>query len=218
MSAPERFGPAEFQAATDVSRETLERLMVFVDLLQRWQERLNLIAASTVPAVWHRHVLDSAQLAVLAPATARRWVDLGAGGGFPGVVIAILKTGEPGFEMHLIERIARKCEFLAAAARATAAPITVHKGQIAEVEPVSADVVAARACAPLAQLLPMYLRHRAPTGLGLFAKGRSAVQELTQVEALWTLGRDILPSRTDSDSRILRIRSAQKRSDGRRSR
>jgi len=106
------FGAEEFQRATDVSRETLERLKAFANLLIRRQSRLNLIAESTLPTLWERHMLDSAQFAGLAPAAAHRWMDFGSGAGFPGLVIAILRSDEAGFEMHLTERLAAKCAFL----------------------------------------------------------------------------------------------------------
>ena len=208
------FGPEQFQAATHVSRETLDRLRLYADALLRWQSRLNLVAESTVPELWHRHFFDSAQLVDLAPAEARRWADLGSGAGFPGLVIAILKEGNAGFEMHLTERIARKAEFLREVIRETKAPAEVHFGRIEAFKPLEAEVVTARACAPLARLLEYYQRHSVPAGLALFAKGRNVVEELTHAEADWTLDAELIPSRTGGGGQILRVRSAQRRPNG----
>jgi len=213
MSGP-IFGAEQLQVTTNVSRETLDRLKLYADILLRWQSRLNLIAESTVPEMWHRHFFDSAQLVDLAPAEAQRWADLGSGAGFPGLVIAILKSGSPGFEMHLTERLARKAEFLREVIRETNALAEVHFGRIEAIKPLNAEVVTARACAPLPQLLEYYQRHSAPSGLALFAKGRNAGEELTRAEADWTLDVEKLPSRTDGGGQILRIRSAQRRSNG----
>ncbi|MFZ1990553.1 MAG: 16S rRNA (guanine(527)-N(7))-methyltransferase RsmG, partial [Alphaproteobacteria bacterium] len=173
-----------------------------------------LIAESTVPELWHRHFLDSAQFVDLAPKGARRWADLGSGAGFPGLVIAILKSGTPGFEMHLTERIARKAEFLREVIRETNAPAEVHFGRIEAIGPLNAEIVTARACAPLPQLLEYYQRHSAPGGLALFAKGRNALEELTRAKADWTLDYEVVPSRTGGGGQILRIRSAQRRPNG----
>ena len=213
MSAP-IFTPEQFQAATNVSRETLDRLTTYADILRQWQSRLNLIAGSTMPALWHRHFLDSAQLIAFAQPEARRWTDLGSGAGFPGLVVAILMAGSPGFEMHLTERIARKAEFLREVIRATNAPAQVHFGRIEAIGPLNSDVVTARACAPLPRLLEYFQRHRAAEGIGLFAKGRNVGEELTRAEAAWTLGIERLPSRTGGGGEILRIRSAQRRQNG----
>jgi 16S rRNA (guanine527-N7)-methyltransferase len=211
MNEAASFGPDEFQRSANVSRETLQRLCAYADLLQSWQGELNLIAQSTLTDLWHRHMLDSAQLVDLAPAAARRWLDLGSGAGFPGLVIAILRSSETGFEMHLTERLAKKCAFLSAAAQATAAPAIVHHERIERLSTLGAEVITARACAPLPRLLDHYERHRAPGGIALFAKGRNALEELTHAEGAWRLDLDVLPSRTSSDGRILRIRSAERR-------
>jgi len=125
-----------------------------------------------------------------------------------------MRSGEPGFEMHLTERLARKCEFLNEVVRKTEAPVTVHHGPIEWIEPLSVEVVTARACAPLSQLLPYYQRHSAPGCVALFAKGRNVSEELTQANRTWRLDVDMLPSRTGSGGQILRIRSAKQRSNG----
>src|SRR5262249_49165537 len=130
-----------------VSRETSQRLTRFVELLLDRQQRMNLIASSTIPHVWTRHVADSLQLLPLAP-QARRWTDLGSGGGFPGIVIACALAENPGAHVHLIESIGKKAAFLRDAVRETGAPATVHHVRIEDIAPRLAreiDIVTARA-------------------------------------------------------------------------
>ena len=140
-----------------VSRETEARLAAYVDLLCRWQTIKNLVGSSTLDAIWTRHIADSAQLVTLAP-DALRWVDLGSGAGFPGLVVAILLCGRPGARVDLIESNERKCAFLREAVRLTAAPARVHMGRIADVLPRierPVEIVTARALAALPELLAM---------------------------------------------------------------
>src|SRR5271170_6161560 len=134
-----------------VSRETEDRLAIFIELLDRWRHKTNLISNTTFPSVWTRHIADSAQLIALAP-EATRWIDMGSGAGFPGLVIAIQLAEVPGAVVRLIESDQRKCAFLREAVRATAAPATIHATRVEAVDPSSfepVDAVAARAFAPL---------------------------------------------------------------------
>ena len=134
-----------------VSRETEDRLAIFVALLDRWRHKTNLISASTFPSVWTRHIADSAQLLALAP-EAKRWVDMGSGAGFPGLVIAIQLASVPGAVVHCIESDQRKCAFLREAARATGAAAAIHCQRVEAIAPESlgpVDAVTARAFAPL---------------------------------------------------------------------
>lgn len=206
-------GRRAVQEALGVSRETLDRLSDYVALLERWQAKMNLVAGGGLADVWHRHILDSAQLIELAPLEARRWADFGSGAGFPGLILAILKAGEPGFEMRLVESNARKCAFLREAARITGAPARIHHGRIEEIAPLAGEVITARACAELADLLGFFERHRAPGGIALLLKGRNLAQELTRARAGWTLQAETLPSRTGAGGQILRVRSANRRTD-----
>ena len=119
-------------ALTPVSRETEARLDRYVDLLREWQVKTNLIAPSTLPQLWTRHVSDSLQLLALAP-SAKVWVDLGSGGGFPGIVLACALTETPGATIHLVERNAKKAAFLREAIRVTASPGTVHLSEIRDI-------------------------------------------------------------------------------------
>src|SRR5690349_9665552 len=160
--------PEQFADLVPVSRETLDRLAAYLDLLRRWQRTINLVGAGTLHNPWRRHILDSAQLVHLLPEGARRLVDLGSGAGLPGLILAIM--GVP--EVHLIESDRRKAAFLREAARATATPVTVHACRLQAAPPLAADVVTARALAPLPQLLPLAARFATPATSNLFLKGR----------------------------------------------
>jgi 16S rRNA (guanine527-N7)-methyltransferase len=208
---PAALGPEGFASETGVSRETLERLRTYADLLAKWTARIDLVAPSTLPDLWRRHMLDSAQLSPLIPAEARRLVDLGSGGGFPGLVLAIL--GAP--DVHLVESDQRKCAFLREVARATATPVTVHAARIEAVPALGADVVTARALAPVDRLLGWAVPHLAPDGFCLFLKGARSDDELTAAAGTWTMAADPLPSRSDPSGRILRLRGVARADPGR---
>ncbi|MCJ2006521.1 16S rRNA (guanine(527)-N(7))-methyltransferase RsmG [Methylobacterium sp. J-092] len=191
-------------AAANVSRETAQRLDLYVAQLARWQTIKNLVGPATLAEVWTRHVADALQLLDLMP-EARRWLDLGSGAGIPGLILAI--AGPPGIRVDLVESNARKCAFLTEAARVTGAPVTVHNARIEAVigDHQGVDVVCARALAPLDQLLA-WTEPLLKTGTtGLFPKGREAVAELTDAAARWTVGHDLIPSRTESAARIVRV-------------
>jgi 16S rRNA (guanine527-N7)-methyltransferase len=181
-----------------VSRETESRLSLFVDLLTTWQKTTNLVAPSTLPEIWTRHVADSLQLAALAPG-AKLWIDLGSGGGFPGIPVACLLADVPGARMHLVESNGKKAAFLREAARQLALPVTVHAERIEDFAPGFegyADVVSARALAPLEILLPTaYPLLKAGTKL-IFPKGQDVEAELTEASRYWTIGCEKVPSKT----------------------
>jgi 16S rRNA (guanine527-N7)-methyltransferase len=214
MTRQGKFGPNEFRAETNVSRETIERLKAYVSLLTRWQERMNLVAPGELEDLWRRHMWDSAQLAELAPVSADVWADLGSGAGFPGLVLAVMLADRPGFRMHLVESNARKAAFLRESARITGAPATIHAVRAESLTPLGADVLTARALYPLPQLLDFFVRHRAPSGIALFPKGQGLGAELTAARRAWSFTVERLPSRTDEGGQILRITSAQRRADG----
>lgn len=197
--------PEAFQVATDVSRETLDRLRLYAARLATWNRAINLVARTTLDDVWRRHFLDSAQLLpLLPPPPADRplvLLDLGSGAGFPGLVLAILGAGE----VHLAEADARKAAFLREVARETATEITLHPGRIEALVPFPVDVVTARALAPLPRLLPLAAPFLAPGGAGLFLKGRTVDAELTDAAKSWMMATDLIMSRTDADGRILRL-------------
>ncbi|HEU6442745.1 MAG TPA: 16S rRNA (guanine(527)-N(7))-methyltransferase RsmG [Microvirga sp.] len=202
--------PASAGADLNVSRETLEKLELLERELRRWQAIKNLVGPATLDRIWERHIVDSLQLLNLAP-EARTWVDLGSGAGFPGVVLAIAGQ-ERGLTVHLVESNSRKCAFLRQIVRLTGASAVVHEARLEAVIPGfvgKADVVSARALASLTQLLE-WTEPMLKTGTtGLFPKGRDAESELTEARKRWTFKADILPSRTDSEARILRITSIE---------
>ncbi len=202
MSAAAPLTPQAFQAATNVSRETLERLERYAALLRRWQRAVNLVAKSTLPDLWRRHMLDSAQLLGLVPERPCRLADLGSGAGFPGLVLAIMGVGE----VELIESDGRKCAFLREVIRATGAPARVHHGRIEQVRDGSFDVVTARALAPLSELLGYAQALLAPGGVALFLKGRRLEEELTEVPKAWKMSLERFASTTEPGGSILRIR------------
>ncbi len=203
MSA-QTYGPSEFTFETQVSRETLDRLATYVNLLTDWNERLNLVAPSTIPDVWRRHILDSAQLAPLIPPEARTIVDLGSGAGFPGLVLAIMLADRPGLRVHLVESTQKKCRFLEAVIAATGAPAEVHATRAEDMR-LKADVVTARAVAPLDRLFPLAHPFFRPGTIALFLKGRSLNDELTLATKSWTLSATPIPSRSDPSGFVLRV-------------
>jgi 16S rRNA (guanine527-N7)-methyltransferase len=203
---PPPLTPAEFAGLVPVSRETLERLEAFAALLTAWNQRLNLVGRGTVEDLWRRHILDSAQLHPLIPPGAETLVDLGSGAGFPGVVLAIM--GGPA--VHLVESDQRKCVFLREAIRVTGAQATVHPVRIEAAPPLKADVVTARALAPLDKLLDLAQRFLKPDTMCLFLKGRTAAEELTAARESWEMTVEPLPSRSDQTGSILRLTNIER--------
>jgi 16S rRNA (guanine527-N7)-methyltransferase len=211
--SPEDKADAIAMFGSTVSRETWERLEQFVDLLLKWQSSTNLIASSTVPALWTRHVADSLQLVPIVP-NVHRWIDLGAGGGFPGLVIACALAGKPGAEVHLVESVQKKTAFLRAAAHELSLPAIVHAQRIEDFVTATTeryDVVTARALAPLDRLIGYAIPLLKRGAVGLFPKGQDVEAELTQAAKSWTIEADLVPSKTDPRSRIVRVRHASKR-------
>jgi 16S rRNA (guanine527-N7)-methyltransferase len=198
---------------TPVSRETLARLDRLVETLLAWNAKTNLIAASTLPHLWTRHIADSLQLIDLAP-NARIWIDLGSGAGFPGLVIACALADSPGATVHLIESNTKKAAFLREAARLTRAPAVVHAERIerfTEVFSGRADVVTARALAPLKLLLDQSVSLLKSGAVGLFPKGQDVDAELTQAAQYWNIKVDLAPSRTDPKARIVVVQALEQR-------
>lgn len=196
-------------ALTPVSRETAARLDRFVALLLKWQNITHLIAPSTVPTLWTRHIADSLQLLDLAP-QAKIWVDLGTGGGFPGLAIACALYGMTGRLVHLVESNAKKAAFLREAVAATQSPAIVHAVRMEKfVESFAgrADTVTARAVSPLSLLLGQCLPLLKQGTLGLFPKGQDVEVELTEASKCWKMVADLVPSRTDPRARIVMIRA-----------
>lgn len=199
-------GPTEFQTKSGVSRETLARLEAYAELLVKWQARINLVGPDTLPDLWSRHFLDSAQLFPLIKPGTRRLVDLGSGAGFPGLVLAVM--GAP--DVHLVESDARKCAFLREVARVTGTAITILNKRIEQVAPLAADVVTARALAPLDRLLGWAFPHLAEGGECLFLKGRGVEDELTASAKEWNITASRVSSLTDPGGLVLHLREVSR--------
>ena len=200
-------------ALTPVSRETAERLDRYIALLQEWQTKTNLVAPSTLPQLWTRHIADSLQLLALRP-DAKIWFDLGSGGGFPGVVVACALAEMPGAQVHLVERIAKKAAFLREAIRVTGAPGVVHLSEIGDIVEKwtgRVDCVTARALAPLHQLIGFVepLVNKGATALLL--KGQDVESELTESTKYWNIRHKLHPSRTGGQGWIVEIDRIERR-------
>lgn len=200
-----------FVAAVDVSRETLARLDEYAALLTKWNPSINLVSKSTLPFLWRRHFLDSAQVMSLARETARTWVDLGTGGGFPGMIVAILAADRrPDLHVSCVESDTRKATFLRTVARACGIQVDVISRRIEEIEPMSADILSARALAPLTVLLDYADRHLSPSGEAVFLKGASFEKEIAEALETWAFELDTYPSETDPDATLLKLKEIRR--------
>jgi 16S rRNA (guanine527-N7)-methyltransferase len=198
---------------TPVSRETEARLDRYLDLLRQWQTKTNLVAPSTLPHLWTRHVADSLQLLRLAP-SAKVWVDLGSGGGFPGVVLACALAETPGARVHLVERNSKKAAFLREALRITSAPGIVHASGIEDIVdriegPI--DCVTARALAPLHQLIGLAQPLVGKGAKALFPKGQDIESELTEATKYWNIRPLLHSSLTGGQSWIVELDQIERR-------
>jgi len=189
------------RVGVDVSRETLERLACHVALLLRWNRTVNLIAEAGEHEVWARHIADSAQLAALIPPGTQHGIDLGAGAGFPGLVLALMT----GIRFDLIEADHRKATFLREAARVTGAAVRVHAVRVECARVELAPLVTARALAPLPKLLSLAAPLLLKDGVALFPKGRTAENELTKARREWHMQVRRIPSRTAPGATILML-------------
>ena len=190
----------------NVSRETLLQLHVYVDRLTKWNKKINLVSNSTIDEIWSRHILDSAQLFSESWRHAKSWIDLGSGAGFPGMVVAILaKSQSLPLEVSLIESDSRKCEFLRHIARQTNTPIDVQNSRVEESSLAKADIVSARALAPLSKLLEYAHPLLKENGHCLFLKGSNIDTELDEAARLWHINYKKIPSVTDSSGVILQV-------------
>lgn len=190
----------------DVSRETCDRLEQHLELLRKWNPRINLVSRSTIEDAALRHIVDSAQLLKLHPAPVTHWVDLGSGGGFPGVVVAILLAElNPACRVTLIESDTRKATFLRTVLRETSVSARVLAMRIEDAEPQEADIVSARALAPLPKLLALARRHLRPGGKGLFPKGETWGKELEDARLEWQFSCVAHTSATNTTAVVLEI-------------
>jgi 16S rRNA (guanine527-N7)-methyltransferase len=204
---------AKALALTPVSRETEARLDGYVDLLREWQAKTNLVAPSTLPTLWTRHISDSLQLLTIVP-SAKTWADLGSGGGFPGIVLACALAETPGALVHLVERNAKKAAFLREALRVTQAPGQIHLADIGEsVDRITGpvDCVTARAVAPLHQLIGFAEPLVGRGAKALFLKGQDVDAELTEATKYWNIKPHLHPSLTGGHGWIVELDRIERR-------
>ena len=186
----------------DVPRETQEKLDCYVQLLIKWQARINLISSKTLPEIWHRHILDSAQLVSYLPKTPSVILDMGSGAGLPGVILAILTR----HQLHLVESDSRKIAFMRTALRETGTSAILHEQRMETVPALRPDIITARALAPLSQLITLASGQHHEKIEYLFLKGREVKQELTTLPACPKMEAECLPSMTDSQASIIRLK------------
>ncbi|MEL7211246.1 MAG: 16S rRNA (guanine(527)-N(7))-methyltransferase RsmG [Pseudomonadota bacterium] len=194
-------------AGVNVSRETTEALQEFSADLLKWTKRINLIAPSTHDDIWARHIEDSAQLWPLRSENSEKWCDIGSGGGLPGLVLAILSKGEGAdTAFTFIESDTRKCAFLTTMIAKFALHATVKAQRIEDAAPVEADIVSARALAPLEKLLELATRHATPEGTFLLQKGAQFQNEIDAARDSWHFKYESIQSQTHPDAVVLKIK------------
>ncbi|QAX31472.1 16S rRNA (guanine(527)-N(7))-methyltransferase RsmG [Leisingera sp. NJS204] len=190
----------------DVSRETLQRLEAFEQVIQKWNPKINLVSKSSLEHLWMRHIADSIQVFRCTDPVGH-WVDIGSGGGFPGLIVAILAADEaPDMKVTLIESDQRKSAFLRTAARECGVKTTVLTERIEQVEPQRADILSARALADLSTLLEFSERHLGSEGMALFPKGESWKKEVNNARQQWQFVAEQVKSLTEQEAVILKIR------------
>ena len=198
------FSRSDFVSQTGACDQAMRDMDAYLSLLSDWNERMNLVGPSALATFWGRHAFDSAQLLRTAP-NAKTWVDLGAGAGFPGLVLAILLKNRPGATVHLVESMAKRCGFLRVVSAELKLPTQVHNARAESLHLSPVDVVTARALAPLPKLLqyayPVLRGHT----VGLFLKGRDVETEIGEARKSWTFDATLIPSESDREGRILKI-------------
>lgn len=196
---------ADFALATGADESVINDLKSYQSYLEDWNQRMNLVGPSTLEIFWSRHAWDSAQILPLAP-EALTWADLGAGAGLPGIVLAILNKHRPGFHMHLVESMAKRCRFLTEVVEGLHLPATVHNSRAEDLS-LTVDIVTARACAPMTRLLGYAQPYLKRGATALFLKGQDVAVELEEATKSWKFEADVLPSFSDARGRIVRVRT-----------
>ena len=192
---------ARLSGATPAQMADMERFRV---MLAERNEVMNLVGPASLPDFWSRHAWDSAQLLKLAP-EARSWADLGAGAGLPGIVLAIFGKGVVGFHVDLVESMTKRCKFLVDVVEALELPATVHNARAENLD-LTVEIVTARACAPLHRLLRYAQPYLQSGAVGLFLKGQDVVADMSEAARYWEYEADVVPSKSDSRGRIVRVR------------
>ena len=217
---PGRIASAEaFREVFAVSRETTERLATYEALVRAWQNAVNLVSPATLDDIWHRHIADSAQLLNFAPQGAKSWLDLGSGGGFPGVVLAImLAERDPEARMTLVESDSRKAAFLREAARKTGVVVEIRversEKYATQAKSQIRDAITARALAPLPRLLGLVFPFFSPQTVVLFPKGREAEVEVEEARKRFDFDSQLVPSLTDAEARIVLVQNLALKTEG----
>lgn len=199
------FGPDDVTRLTGVSRETLSRVRAYLEVLDQWRERINLIGPGEGRHLWRRHVLDSLQLAEQISGDDKKVADLGSGSGFPGLALACVLAERPGASMTLVEKSPRKSEFLQAAIRAVDLPASVLNQRLEEPPRETYDLVTARALAPLPKLLGYAYGWLKPSGKALLMKGRDTAAELAEARDAWTFEMSDRASLSSPEGRVLKV-------------
>jgi 16S rRNA (guanine527-N7)-methyltransferase len=204
-AAAPAFGAEAFAQAVGATPAQMADLHRFLELLEEWNGRMNLVGPSALSSFWLRHAYDSAQLLHVEP-SALRWADIGAGAGFPGLILAILLKGRADAQVHLIESMAKRIRFLGEVSQALGLPTHIHHGRAEDTRPPAGlQIVTARACAPFPRLFG-YTEHLFKAGArGVFLKGRDVESELTEARRNWKFQAELLPSQSDSSGHIVRI-------------
>lgn len=197
----------QFQSHSNVSCETLEMYKLFINHLTHWNKKINLVSASTVGQYWSRHALDSHQLSQYVPAPAKTILDLGSGAGFPGLILAIDLRKRADIKVTMVETNGKKCNFLRTIVRELKLPARVIQGRVEETAPKPYDVICARAFAPLPKLLDYAKPFWGPHTIGVFPKGSSWQQELSEAEKEWKFSSETFNSETDTEARILLVKN-----------
>lgn len=199
-------GPTEFAQEFNVPRGTIARLERYAELLTEWQARMNLVGPATLPDVWTRHFADSAQLSRIIPA-GTLWLDMGAGGGFPGLVLAAMQWGR----FVLVDSIAKKCRFLETVQQELAlTDVSILNARVEQLPTLGVDVATARAAAPLVTLFDWGIRHVRPGGQFVFPKGRRWEEEVGAARTKFRFDLEVFPSMTDPDARVLVARNLKR--------
>lgn len=194
--------PEDLIEQQGVSRETFECFERFVELIRKWSPKINLISRASMDQIWQRHIVDSVQLSKATEGAPTTWGDLGSGGGLPGIVVAMLR---PETLITLIESDLRKATFLRTCVQTLDLNARVISARIEDAVPLAADIISARALAPLPKLLDYVDRHIAPDGVAILPKGKNFEQELAAARKTWSFDCTLIPSITDPEAKILRI-------------